>query len=111
MGGRDAAWRAPVAAGAVNDSGVWNSFDAGVEHVLKLQTPESLFAEWTETRSTPEFRQLARRSLSPDGSRFGWSPQYSASQTFRADTIGFRVVAELQALGGSSAAAVQTEQP
>lgn len=81
----------------------WANFDSRAEHILKIQTPESLFAEWTQSNVFPEFHLLARKTLSPDGCRFGWSPHYSAGQTFRANTIGFRIVAELQVLTKTAA--------
>ena len=89
----------------------FSNFDARAEHLLGLQTPQALFAEWTDTRTDPLHRILARKFVSEDGSRFGWSPQYSAGQTFRADSIGFRVVAELQVLSDGDTTETPTEQP
>jgi serine/threonine protein kinase/formylglycine-generating enzyme required for sulfatase activity len=96
-----------------NDSTIpaYSNFDARAEHLLGLQTPASLFAEWTEDRIDPQHRLLARKAVSKDGNRFGWSPQYSAGQTFRTDSIGFRVVAELQVLSGGDTKDSPTEQP
>ena len=83
-----------------NDSTIpaYFNFDARAEHALGLQTPAALFAEWTEDRTDLQHRLLARKFVSTDGSRFGWSPQHSAGETFRAASIGFRVVADLQTL-------------
>ena len=97
----------------VNNSSTpaYSDFDSRAEHLLGLQASQALFAEWTDERTDPLHRILARRFVSKDGSRFGWSPQYSAGQTFRADSIGFRVVAELQVLSDGDAKESPTEQP
>ncbi|NQV26745.1 MAG: protein kinase [Rhodopirellula sp.] len=91
--------------------GANRNFDARANHMLNLQTSELLFAEWTSDHSQPDFVLLIRKTLSPDGSRFGWSPKYSAGQTFRAEGIGFRVVAEQQALAGRKSEEESSDSP
>lgn len=96
---------------AANDSTTpaYSNFDARGEHLLGVQTSASLFAEWTEDRTDLQHRLLTRRTISKDGSRFGWSRQYSAGNTFRAASIGFRIVADLQTLQVSAEADALTE--
>ena len=86
-----------------NDSAA-GIFDARPEHVLKLEVPKSVFAEWTgdiergAISNQHGHRVLVRRERSSDGLSFQCNQHFDAAPQFRAADVGFRVVAELQTL-------------
>ena len=86
-----------------NDSAA-GIFDARPEHVLKLEVPKSVFAEWTgdiergAISNQHGHRVLVRRERSSDGLSFQCNQHFDAAPQFRAADVGFRVVAELHTL-------------
>lgn len=78
-----------------------DSFDNRHPHPLRIQTPSSVFAEWTNDSANPQSplgRVLVRRKTSTDELTFSTTPQYQAHNEFRATEVSFRVVAEIRTL-------------
>lgn len=76
-------------------------FDATSKHPLGINQTDETFAEWTQDAqfgSKPDRMVLVHHEESADGVRFYLGTQFTADKSFRATSIGFRVVAELQVL-------------
>lgn len=83
----------------LNDYYGW--FDTASRHPLGIARSTETFAEWTQDAhfgSGPDRMVLVHHEESADGVRFYLGTQYTADKSFRAAEVGFRVVAELQAL-------------
>ncbi len=83
----------------LNDYFGW--FDSMSKHPLGIARTNVTFAEWTQDAqfgSGPDRMGLVHHEDSADGVRFYLGTQYTAHKSFRAASVGFRVVAELQAL-------------
>jgi serine/threonine protein kinase/formylglycine-generating enzyme required for sulfatase activity len=83
----------------LNDYYGW--FDATSKHPLGIVRTNETFAEWTQDAqfgSKFDGVVLVHHEESADGVRFYLGTQFVAEPSFRAAEIGFRVVAELQAL-------------
>jgi len=83
----------------INDYYGW--FDAKSQHPLGIDRSSGTYAEWTQDAqfgSKPDRMVLVHHEESADGVRFYLGTQFTADKSFRATSIGFRVVAELQVL-------------
>lgn len=83
----------------INDYYGW--FDATSKHPLEIARSDETFAEWTldaQFDSKPDRMVLVHHEVSADGVRFYLGTQFTADKSFRAASVGFRVVAELQVL-------------
>jgi eukaryotic-like serine/threonine-protein kinase len=83
----------------INDYYGW--FDAMSNQPLGIVRSNGVFAEWTQDAqfgSNPDRMVLVHLEESADGVRFYLGTQFTADKSFRAAGVGFRVVAELQAL-------------
>lgn len=89
----------------LNDYYGW--FDAKSQHPLGIDRSSDTYAEWTQDAqfgSKPDQMVLVHHEVSTDGVRFYSGTQFTADKSFRASDVGFRVVAELQALAEKSEA-------
>ena len=89
-------------------------FDAKISHPLGIARSNGLFAEWTQDAhygNQPDQRVLVHHEVSADGLRFYSGVQFAADQSFRAVDIGFRVVAELQALAVEKSGEEPSDSP
>jgi serine/threonine protein kinase/formylglycine-generating enzyme required for sulfatase activity len=83
----------------INDYYGW--FDAASKHPLGIARTNDIYAEWTQDAqvgSKLDRMVLVHHEESADGVRFYLGTQFNAGKSFRAVSVGFRVVAELQAL-------------
>lgn len=96
----------------LNDYYGW--FDATSKHPLGINQTDETFAEWTQDAqfgSKPDRMVLVHHEESADGVRFYLGTQFTADKTFRAASVGFRVVAELQVLAAEKPAEPKDESP
>jgi serine/threonine protein kinase/formylglycine-generating enzyme required for sulfatase activity len=96
----------------INDYFGW--FDAKSQHPLGIARTSDTYAEWTQDAqfgSNPDRMVLVHHEVSADGVRFYSGIQFKADKSFRAADVGFRVVAELQALAGEKPADEEIESP
>ena len=96
----------------INDYYGW--FDSMSKHPLGIARTNATFAEWTldaQFGSGPDRMVLVHHEESADGVRFYLGTQFAADKSFRAANVGFRVVAELQALAVEKPDAEPSDSP
>lgn len=95
----------------IDDDDGW--FDARSPHPLGIIRNSDIFAEWTQDAqfNSPTGRMvLVHHEVNDDGVRFYSGIQFHADKSFRADSVGFRVVAELQVLAAERPAGAEDDR-